>query len=60
MKIDVQDFCLDLRSNFDPWVLRPDLMGLKRTNSRGECMIRLLVYMGLGECIWVSLGSFFI
>ena len=44
--------------DFDPEVLKLDLMGLKGTNLRGECMIRPWVYMGLSECIWVSLRSF--
>ena len=34
-------------------------MGLKETNLRGECMIRSWIYIDLGECIWVSLESFF-
>ena len=33
-------------------------MGLKGTNSKGKYMIKLWVYMGLDECIWVSLRSF--
>ena len=54
----MRDFYLDLGSDFDPKILRSDLMGLKGTNSRDECMIRPWVYMSLGEYIWISPESF--
>ena len=35
-RTDSWDFCLGLRSGFDLRILRPDLMDLKGTNSRGS------------------------